>query len=553
MTQSCIWKVTMRIFYFSLIVIHFISQTEGAFFEQSAIKTARVVAKVSTFHRSINQPEECLRIFSKRVFTTTEGVSSSVSAFQMLFNGGYQSDKRRYHFGWYLLTGISTAALFGDKAYAEEEFQSSPSHATCAKLALESYTKGGGQCLPDGWKFVSGYYPERRWGLGIAAYINPETRDLVVSYRGTTDIWNVITDIGLWRGQLPPHQDHAEAWATEKLNDPDARSLIAVNSLIRHFGHKYIDSTNILEFLLRHIVLYVQVAAGNGLKDFLIAAGISDSTVEAVDHFFMKKLRDELHELDKSTVDIVSETGKAFQESKIRSVTVVGHSLGGFMAQLTACRLRSKSDVSIPVSAVVFESPGIYEIVKDTQEYKQDNYNFITNYLSAPNIINTCYTHPGNVRRVFIDHTPNGWEWGHFASCLGHSALRIATPIAIVSFPVSSALLSLAAGGAGVATVQLLASDKSWLERQHSIDNIIKCFNTGGLPNVYAEIHSWPTGSDIFKEYLSFKKVLPLQKDSPGLRVMFHENWMRENQVLGISQYKVKAYVGKKPDWVDVG
>ena len=540
-----------RFFCFSLVTSLFIAQTEGAFFEQSAIKTARFVAKSSTFYRSINQSGEYIQTFSKRVLTTTKEISSSAPALQTLFAGSYQSDKKKHHFGLYLLIGASAATLLSDKAYAEEELQSSPSHATCAKLALESYTKGGGQCLPDGWKFVGGYYPERRWGLGIAAYINPETRDLVVSYRGTTDIWNIITDIGLWRGQLPPHQDHAEAWTTEKLDDPDARSLIAVNSLIRHFGHKYIDSTSILESLLRHIVLYVQVAAGNGLKDFLVAAGVPDSTVEAVDHFFMKQLRDELHELDKSTVDIISETGKAFQESKIRSITVVGHSLGGFMAQLTACRLKSKSDVSIPVSAVVFESPGIYEIVNDTQEYKQNDYNFITNYLSAPNIINTCYTHPGKVRRVFIEHTPNGWEWSHFASCLGHSALRIAAPLAIASFPVSSALLSLAAGSAGVATVQLLASDKPWLERQHSIDNIIKCFNVDGLPSVYAEMHCWPTGSDIFKEYLSLKSILPLRKDSPGLRVMFHENWMKENQVLGISQYKVKTYVGKKPDWVD--
>jgi len=109
-----------------------------------------------------------------------------------------------------------------------------------------------------------------------------------------------------------------------------------------------------------------------------------------------------------------------------------GHSLGGWLAQITTFTTeylstnhhiffinKNRQDCCHP-HTVVFESPGCKEILlqvtneNDVRLFGQSidiERLDITNYLSAPNGFNTCYTHLGTVYRIFPDLSDMGW-WG---------------------------------------------------------------------------------------------------------------------------------------------
>src|SRR5581483_9054076 len=91
---------------------------------------------------------------------------------------------------------------------------------------------------------------------------------------------------------------------------------------------------------------------------------------------------------------------------------VVGHSLGGVIAELCA--------VKVGLECITFESPGSLEILDNLSEYK-DKPRKVFSYLSAPNIINTLNHHPGTIYRVKLPHT-DGFSMMHAANCVAQTA-----------------------------------------------------------------------------------------------------------------------------------
>ena len=90
------------------------------------------------------------------------------------------------------------------------------------------------------------------------------------------------------------------------------------------------------------------------------------------------------------------------------SLTVTGHSLGGWLAQLTAfiARDNKKYQSKFHVKAVTFDTPGARPMLEQMNP-KHDRIDIdqldITNYLSSPNLINACNPHVGTLYRVVFD------------------------------------------------------------------------------------------------------------------------------------------------------
>ena len=130
---------------------------------------------------------------------------------------------------------------------------------------------------------------------------------------------------------------------------------------------------------------------------------------------------------------------------------ITGHSLGGWLAQITAfttkyleenrgtfVRKLTREQKELPASStlqdshdathsylphtVVFDSTGCEVMLlqmKKTFDVRLHGssidlqYLDITSYLSAPNIMNTCFSHLGTVYRIFTDLSDMGWEEKH--------------------------------------------------------------------------------------------------------------------------------------------
>ncbi|MEL6153026.1 MAG: hypothetical protein AAFQ78_03290, partial [Bacteroidota bacterium] len=87
------------------------------------------------------------------------------------------------------------------------------------------------------------------------------------------------------------------------------------------------------------------------------------------------------------------------------SLTTTGHSLGGWLAQVTAflARDHKKYRTKHHVKAITFDTPGARPMLEQMNP-KNDSIDLdqldITNYLSSPNLINACNPHVGTLYRV---------------------------------------------------------------------------------------------------------------------------------------------------------
>ena len=122
--------------------------------------------------------------------------------------------------------------------------------------------------------------------------------------------------------------------------------------------------------------------------------------------------------------EVNQEKGPIFQ------VFFTGHSLGGWLAQITTLSTKylkiqennflkiSHVSQSFHPHTVVFDSPGCKDMLSEMTD-KVDvrlhgrsidiEHLDITSYLSAPNLINTCNAHLGTVYRIFTDLSEMAW------------------------------------------------------------------------------------------------------------------------------------------------
>lgn len=268
---------------------------------------------------------------------------------------------------------------------------------------------------------------------------------------------------------------------------------------------------------------------------------------------------------------------------------LTGHSLGGALAEILSCAYSFKKAL---IEVITFESPG-------TKNYLEQlpNKAKIISFLTAPNAINTCNEHAAeNLFRLYIPHV-DGLTVRHFISCIWGSASRAVTffgPVKNglkvgcqtvlstikpnISLNVSSHLISPnvfslytgakvsqflvgasvgSIGGISVSTaigaiagaLPGLIEDGFWIKRQHSMDNILACFDpsTGDvLPGKSSEIISWPTKiqhnitSMLKKEIIS---LIPFHEANKGIHNLMRENEVVEAQILQMDGYKVQKLV----------
>jgi hypothetical protein len=79
------------------------------------------------------------------------------------------------------------------------------------------------------------------------------------------------------------------------------------------------------------------------------------------------------------------------EEIGLESITFVGNSMGAYIAEMCSCRIK--------ITAVTLDSPGCLSTVEAMEDYRLPDYGHIRSYLSAPNLVNTCNSHAGNIIR----------------------------------------------------------------------------------------------------------------------------------------------------------
>jgi len=396
-------------------------------------------------------------------------------------------------------------------------------HYECAYYARQVYENGGGRPL-NGWFIAESYYPPDRWNLGMAIYINRQKQAIIIAFRGTNGIFDVIADYGTWRRQIHPNQEHVERVATENIDIADENLRGYINNMMG----------NMDQLIDRH-----------------------DSSITS-----------SLTRINSTASDMYSKF----------SITLTGHSIGGHKAEMAACRLYKDPKYQGRIEAVTFESPGFYEIALRNPDYRCESYDFITSYLAAPNIINCLHGHGEEkqvaVRRLYAPHTPsdnNGeavsWTWGHAFSSLAQGAGRLAITGLFLGGALSGGapITHLAAGIGGMMVLggtaafiidSLLIRDLIWLKyRQHSMDAILKCFDpNNGYAKSYSEVESWPKLlkiATLTPRVITnlMRSMMPARNDTKGIRMIFWENEMIENQIVSLPGFKTGPIFGDDVAW----
>ena len=110
-----------------------------------------------------------------------------------------------------------------------------------------------------------------------------------------------------------------------------------------------------------------------------------------------------------------------YTKEKNASLYITGHSLGGWLAQVTKFILQTKYKDNLtlqaikkgnPIRCITFDTPGSAQALKHFGETYANtaqtiSQHHITNYLSAPNPVNSCSQHAGSCYRVIFDFSEN--------------------------------------------------------------------------------------------------------------------------------------------------
>lgn len=171
--------------------------------------------------------------------------------------------------------------------------------------------------------------------------------------------------------------------------------------------------------------------------------------------------------------------------------SLTGHSLGGWLAELSLY-FCYKDFLHKDVRAVTFDSPGTGDHL---QNYKSNmcNKNFdhnlldLTTYCSAPNIVNTCNRHFGEMYRIYTKTFDPKKQVKAYLNQLQLPKKVTSTKHKLKSKPNPTKLIMKAIDSNEHYARVLIALTG------HSLDPIIEVFDEKtGLPNYYKEVKDWP-------------------------------------------------------------
>ncbi len=453
-----------------------------------------------------------------------------------------------------------------------------PSDYECAYFSGHVYDKMA-PILP-GWGIVSAYYPERRWNFGMVSYYNLEKRALVIAFRGTESVLDLLSDVGIWHQQEHPGGEGAYQKSKIPVELPLKFSMGSI------FSELMIQDLAVSRFVaLQSLAMIAASLISLGAGCFMLApitstiltsavfvklATSGNSLVKGFNAFdklksLINKHLNELFEEREKEIEFQKKMENSIREAEeigLESITFVGHSMGAYIAEMCSCRIKkSFPNTRIKITAVTLDSPGCLSTVEAMEDYHLPDYGHIRSYLSAPNLVNTCNSHAGNIIRVYVPHTEFGWTYSHaffsIAASLGKAAIYASAPLWFYGGPAGPVLGSalLAKFTAGV--VQTLTKDRAWLYRQHNHSNILECFKSKDFPPVCTIMETWPCLPGIISMTAKqiggfFKSIRPFPDDAPGVRTMFYENFMNELQSQRLPDYTCHKHIGALPKWVDV-
>jgi len=252
-----------------------------------------------------------------------------------------------------------------------------PQDSELAKLASHSYVPSK-ESAPEGWTVLATASANN--GYDGVLYWHAASRHIVIAHRGTE----------------PPASDNQEIAQTQRY-------------WFNAFGRIY-------DFARTNAVL-----AQKKLQN--LNPTIKDLSTD----FFGVAQSGEVSQIE-SCLDFTQQMLGKLKDVDILSFSVTGHSLGGWLAQLTTYEARLGGLITNQVGkffdlhCVVFDSPGAKNIIEYHEQRFADDFKTnlqkdldITTYLSAPNLVNTCNAHVGTLYRIFPDFsdidtsTLKGW------------------------------------------------------------------------------------------------------------------------------------------------
>ncbi len=205
-----------------------------------------------------------------------------------------------------------------------------------------------------------------------------------------------------------------------------------------------------------------------------------------------------------------SESVRDLDLFKEYSYSETGHSLAAIYAEANSKYFSCQ--------AVTFDSPGCVEILS-LSEAEQDN---IINYVSAPDLVNTCGQHPKNTVRIFVPHINlDGLSVDDFKKKM--AKINLFSSGLLVIFSYNPAAVYAFLKGVFTKVVDDLKDMVMFHEGQmHSMCNILSCFNPmTGQPILQRQVISWPSCDQYFCSWLpKFQAIIQYLKNS----FSFHES-----------------------------
>lgn len=253
-----------------------------------------------------------------------------------------------------------------------------PSDGQLALLANHAYSSLE-DTTPNGWGVLATATAGN--GYDGKLYWHAEKRQVVIAHRGT---------------EPPLPQDNSE-------------QAIPQRYWFNAFGRAYDYVEDKVQSAKKQLERAVPTVRDLSTDFFGVAQGAEVSQIE-------------------SSLDFTQRVLKKLSGVDVLSFSVTGHSLGGWLAQLTTYEARFGGLVadnvgySLDLHCVVFDSPGAMNILEANEQTMADDFKAdlntqldITTYLSAPNLVNTCNAHVGTLYRIFPDFsdidrsTIKGW------------------------------------------------------------------------------------------------------------------------------------------------